>query len=195
MKIQSSVSKVKLIFICLLFFQCEQSELKKNDKQIIVFVIDKLSKPLPPPPNNVTDTIIQDRVIDSLNKMQMQIVLNPVMESSITDIEDNELSVDYMNLIDLTSSKVLIKDLDGIKSNKGHIINIADTLKMKESYDFDTLDIYYSFSKIWYNSDNSKAILEVGISRSRVSGYSTILCLKKLKNKWYIEHRIPTSIW
>lgn len=192
----------KLISLCFslilsgIVVQCHSQELSPDDKRIIALMVDKFSLPLPPPPPlDSKDTVIPERVLDSLRQIKMIVAVHPRMGRHLDSRGMKEIPQDYISFIDTTLHNKYISSVKDIYSKKRHTIVLADTIELKKSYDFDEFDMLFTFSRIWYNSEKTKAVFEVGVSRSRLAGFATIFCLEKDQNNWYAVESIPTTMW
>jgi hypothetical protein len=176
--------------------QCDSQELSPDDKKIIALMVDKFSLPLPPPPPlDSKDSVIPERIIDSLREVKMTIAIHPKMGSEINQSRMKEIPPEFKILVDTTFSIKYISSVKDIYSNKRHAIVLADTLELKKSYDFDDFDMLFSFSRIWYNTEKTKAVFELGVSRSRLWGFAMIFCLEKEKESWHLVKSIHTTMW
>lgn len=186
-----------ICYCCILTSSCSQSnEIKKEDNLIMSKIIDDFSFPMPPPPQiGSEDTIIPNRIVDSLVKIKMNVAIYPLMESSIDEQGRKEIPKKFNKIINTSLKLKSITTIDEIISEKEHSIALADTIELKKSYDFNQFKLLYNFSRIWYNNDKTIAVLEVGVSKSKLSGYGTILCLEKIKGKWSTVKSIPTTTW
>ncbi|WP_343486385.1 hypothetical protein [Allomuricauda sp. d1] len=194
------VSKFKLVCIFLVIFslpiRCHLQELAKEDKQIISLIVDKLSFPLaPPPPLKSTNTDTAEVEIDSLLNTKMVIAIYPFMRSTFDESGKNKLPEAFKKIIDMSLPTKPIKSLDGILSTKGHTIILADTVELKSRDYFEKFNLLYDFSRIWYNKNRTKAVVEVGLSRSKLNGFSTIFCFDKYNDEWSVTESIATTTW
>lgn len=200
MPIHKTVTKLILlfwgVFMVSAIIQCNKSELTSNDRDIIASIIDKTARPLPPPPKQGTnDTIMSNKLIDSLKNVKLRVGIHPLMKVDIEKSGLKKTPVEFKSLVNGSLKSKYLYSLNGLKSNKGNIPIVADTLTLKNTCDFENFDLLFNFSRIWYDKTEKKAILEVGVSRSCMAGFSTIFCLEKKKNQWSIVKSIPTSIW
>ncbi len=196
------VNKMKNLFltilsICFFVSSCAQeNEIMKEDYKIISKIIDEFTYPLAPPPLiGSADTIIPKAKLDSLLRIKMVVAIDPAMESSINKKGSDDMAKTFESIIDTSLPSKIIKNIDEILSEKEHLVKLADTVDFKESYDFEQFDVLYNFSRIWYNKDETRAVFEVGISRSKLYGSSIIICLEKIDGEWSIIKSIPTTTW
>ncbi len=170
--------------------------ISKSDKEIISTIIDKSSYPLPlPPPVESGIMEIPTKIADSLLLVRMVVAIYPLMESKLDISYKKSIPNEFTENIDLTLQTKRIKNIDGLYSHKKHTILLADTLALKKSKDFSEFDLLYHFSRIWYNKNQTKAVFEVGISRSKLYGSATIFCLEMVDGQWSIVKVIPTTEW
>ncbi|MCE2613912.1 hypothetical protein LVD13_13110 [Flavobacteriaceae bacterium D16] len=159
-------------------------------------MVDKFSLPLPPPPPlDSKDTVIPERIIDSLREVKMTVAVHPRMGRYLDSRGMKEIPQEFKTFIDTTLHNNYINTVKDFYSKKRHTIVLADTLELKKSYDFDDFDMLFSFSRIWYNTEKTKAVFELGVSRSRLWGSATIFCLEKEKESWHVVKSIPTTMW
>ena len=175
----------------------QHHKMQKEDKEIISFLVDQLSYPnLPPPSLNSKDTLVSNAIIDSLSKSKLRIGIYPVMFNGMDSIGKNQLPNSYKNLVVTQPPEYrMITEINDVKSQKGHHIKLVDKTKIKDGSGYNSIDVLYRFSTIWYGKDKATAVVEVGTSRSRLDGNSTILCLEKQNGKWSVKEAIPTTIW
>ncbi len=201
MRTQKVANNIKIFCLSLIFsittVQCQSQELSSDDKKIITLMVDKLSSPLPPPPSSFesNDTIISKKIVDSLLKIKMTIAIHPIMENSLNPAGLEKIPIEFRQLIKSNLSHKNINSIEGIYSLKKHSLILADTLELKKSYDFENFDMLYWFTRIWYNREKDRAVFGLGLSRSRLNGYSTIFCLEKKGDIWVVEESVLTSIW
>ncbi|MBD1259901.1 hypothetical protein HZY62_04825 [Maribacter polysiphoniae] len=187
----------KIFWLFIFISSCAQSnEITKEDNFIISKIIDDFTFPVaPPPPMGSNDTIIPKKIIDSLLKIKMIVGVYPQMESSLFEERRDKVPKRFNDIIDTSLQGKNINNVDNIRSKKGHILKLADTVNLKKSKDYDQFDLLYSFSRVWYNRDETMAILEFGVSRSKLYGSAQILCLEKIDGNWSIVKSIPTTSW
>ncbi len=136
------------------------------------------------------------KTVDSLLKIKMTIAIYPIMEGGVDRFGLKKIPGEFKRLVDATGCcNIEIKSVEGILSSKNHSIILADTVELKKAYDFENFDLLYWFSEIWYNRKKTKAVFEVGISRSRLNGYSTIRCFEKKEGGWTMVKSVPTTMW
>lgn len=156
---------------------------KQNIEEIISLTINRLSFPLPPPPNFIGDSIknsvINQKTRDSLNAIKMKIALYP-------NIEGSTLSILLEDEIDINS----------INNLSQHEIIFADTIILKKSRDWKEYDLLFMFSDISFNKKFSRAKASIGVSRSALWGQGYDINYKKEENgKWTIERSILKEKW
>ncbi|MGB5665898.1 MAG: hypothetical protein WBM53_03535, partial [Maribacter sp.] len=118
-----------------------------------------------------------------------------VMENIINESGLTKIPGEYQKLLDPGLNTIQIDDIDGVTSEKNHVIILADTVELKKSKDFENYDLLFNFSRISYDKNMTRAIFELGISRSQLAGSTYIFCMKREKDKWIVEHTIPTAEW
>ena len=191
--------RYSILLICLIYYSgCSQSQsIDVLDKEIISEMIDRNSYPIPPPPPiGSNDTIIPQKLLDSLDKIRLKVAIYPLMIDEISESSNDELKTSvYYNII--SSEKLETKkigSLRGIVSKVGHSLILADTINIRNPTAFEELDLLLNFSRIKYNKDATKAVFELSVSRGRLNGSSAIYCLKKENGKWFIDLVVPTWI-
>ncbi|AKA36537.1 hypothetical protein [Flagellimonas lutaonensis] len=174
-----------------------ENHLKKDEKEIVVKIIDKLSYVQPPPPPNTNDAIygISDTMVDSIGRMKLKVAIYPIMGNEMEKSSIDKIPNEYQDLLKPEMEILHLENVKGLESKKGHTIMLADTQQLKKSMEFKNFDLLYNFSRIRFDENYTKAIFEVGVSRSRLAGNASIFCLKKVEGNWNIEHVIPTSEW
>ncbi len=166
---------------------------EEHKNEVISFMIDKMAYPLPPPPPP-GDTLqrIPQRVIDSMNKIKVDIGLYPVMR----DLKEVHKSVpeEYTSLVK-PKEGLEITSLKGLQSKKGHYLQIADTNRLKMQIDHLDFLWLFNFSKIYFNEDYTKAIFEMSMSTSGLAGFLSVYCLEKENRVWHITFEKGLLIW
>ena len=185
-----------LLFFVLLIISCKNNTNDENINEIISLMIDKRAFPLPPPPPiNDTTTVLNKRTRDSLLQVKLKVVLYPTL-NGFTDSQFKKIIPSkYRNILERQNNISKRITLDGIFSEKGHQIMLADTIQLKKSKDFENFDLLFWFSNFYYSKDKRKVFFELGISRSRLAGSSTCYILKKENDKWQIEYSKPHEFW
>lgn len=185
-----------LISFCNLGCEKKSDDVNANIKQIVSIMVDKKAFPLPVPPTIDDTTIVfSQKAKDSLLQVKLKVALYPSLTAiSKTSIKSNILS-DYKDIFEHNKNNVSIITLDGVKSEKGHQIVLADTIQLKKSMDFENFDLLFNFSRFLFSNDNQKAFFILGVSRSRLAGSSTLYILKKEKEKWIVEYTEELEIW
>lgn len=156
---------------------------KRNIEEIIALTINKLSFPLPPPPNFIGDSIknsvINQKALDSLKAIKMNIALYPKIEGSTLSI--------------LLKDEI---DINSINNLSQHEIMFADTIILKKSRDWKEYHLLFMFSEISFNKNFSTAKASIGVSRSALWGQGYDVYYKKEESgKWAIERSIKTEKW
>lgn len=186
---------LKILFIVLLIISCRNKTYNSNVNEIISFIVDKYAFPLiPPPPINDTNIEINKRVIDSLSKVKLVVALYPTL-NDFTDNQIKNIPDRYLNIIKMENTSDKRIKLNELFSRKGHKIILADTIQIKTSKDFQDFDLLFWFSKFYFSEDNNTVLFELGISRSRLAGSSSIYVLKKEANQWHVDYSKPLSEW
>ena len=188
-----------IILILCIAISCigQTSKLETNDKLIMNKLIDALAYPAPPPPSlDSNDTIMPQRIVDSLLNVKMDVGIHPNMYGDFDSSTINLLPDTYKEIMNSNKTNTkIITDLSGIESPRGHHIKLVDTTQTDELTGFYNVDILFHFSAITYNSDKTKAVLELGISKGILNGSSGILCMEKRNDEWTIVESFGTSIW
>jgi len=176
-----------LLIFTMLIVSCTNKTKGNNVSEVISFMIDKKAFPLPPPPLNGTSS----KVKDSLLNLKLKVALFPIME----DVEVEKIPEEYRYILKNQDGDFEKLRQENVYSKKGHQIIMADTIELKKSKDFNSFDLLFHFSKLYYSKDKQKVFFELGVSRSRLAGQSTFYVLKKQNDKWGVEYSKPLSIW
>lgn len=189
---------VKLLIIIILFSDCkpQHQDLEIDEKKIISFIVDEYAIPLPPPPSaDRNDTIVSRKVIDSLKNVKLNIGVYPIMGNEINSIEGQKIPGLYKKLLNFDLPDKTIREIAELRSVQGHKIVLADTTVISKTKEFMNFDILFNFSRIRFDKNKTKAILEMSVSRSRLAGYAQIICLNKQGDKWTTVHTELTTTW
>ncbi|MBO0321641.1 hypothetical protein J0X14_04985 [Muricauda sp. CAU 1633] len=160
-------------------------------------LIDALAYPIPPAPFvDSKDTVIPQRIADSLLNVKMDVGIHPNMYGDFDSSTINLLPDTYKDIMNSNKTNAkIITDIKGIESLRGHHIELVDATQTNELTGFYNVDILFHFSVIIYNSDKTKAVLELGTSKGMLNGSSGILCMEKRNDEWTIVESFGTSIW
>lgn len=167
----------------------------KNTKTLISERINKIVPPPPPPPIGEKVDEFPQEVYDSLAKLPLKIAVYPIMEAIIYERLSDRVPEQYKLLIEKGSKENEKIRIQEISNQKGHEIFLADTLRLKESKEYEDFDFLIHFSQIYYNKKFTKAVFEYGLSRSALAGSAAIYCLRKENGKWLIDDVIETEVW
>lgn len=132
------MKNIIILLFVLSIIGCNNKKKSSNIDEVISFMIDKKSLPLPPPPTTDTTTVISKKMIDSLLKVKLKVGLYPK-----TDIfSENELKKipkKHLNEFKINDDSQKELKLNGITTKKGHKVALADTIELKKSKDFKIL--------------------------------------------------------
>tara|TARA_R110000764_G_scaffold211319_3_gene297385 strand:- start:366 stop:947 length:582 start_codon:yes stop_codon:yes gene_type:complete len=187
-----------LLIYLLCNYGCSQStSIDAVEKDIISDIIDRNAHGYPPPPPiDNKNFIISQQVLDSLDNVRYTVAIYPLMEDEIHESSNKKLkaSVYYDIIISEKLAAKEIENLDGIVSEVGHTVMLADTSNLKGPAAFTKFDILLNFSRIKFNKDATRAVFELGVSRGKLNSTAAIYCLKKENDKWYVDFIVPTTI-
>lgn len=190
-------TSILVILVCLI--NCKAQDSLQSDKEkIIATMIDKNAYPLiPPPPLEESNVLISKNIKDSLDKVQLKIAIYPKLRPlNRENYEDLPSFFDkYLDLItkkDTVAQKVKLKS---INSKKGHLLILVDTIALRQMPAFEDFDLLFWFSKIHFNPEKDKAVFNLGISRDKLAGYSTLYALKKEEGEWKVAHWEHLQEW
>ena len=189
--------RIKLFIITvvftIVFVNC--SSITNTDKEIYKVVINSLVKPLPPPPPpKIGDSTIgiSKKVLDSINKVPINVGVYPFLMDFQGDYtrlfrDFKKTQFDYSN----SNLKLEIEDLDGRKSLnftvlKDSVVDFDDTLKIYEG-------ILY-LSAVKYNDEKDKALVIIAYTTGRLSSGTYLCLLQRHKNNWVIINTRRLSV-
>jgi len=186
----------RLIFIVPLYifaFSCTNN----NDKNVYDVVIDKKIKPLPPLPlpriGDLT-TKIPKALIDSINKVELDIAVHPF---KIDFILDKEYEIDFKDLgsisLDYFSSKIKVRQADLFGRESLNFKIVSEPEFNSESI-YDKFDGVLQVSTIKYNNDKSEAIIIISYSVAKLSNSTLMYFLKKENNSWNVKEIKSLSV-
>jgi|TARA_B110000967_G_scaffold206172_1_gene252270 hypothetical protein len=185
-----------ILFTILITTGCYNDTNSKEFKEVISFMIDKQAIPIPPPPaiDDLTTTTVSKKIIDSLDKIKLKVAIYPTIDT-FSEEEFKKIPEEYLDKFQIHGNSQKRLTLNGISSRKGHKIVLADTIKLKKHMDFKDYDFLFWFSDFYFSDDNKKVLFNLGLSRSRLAGNSTLYILKKENNQWEIEYSRYISEW
>ena len=192
MEIHQSIA-TRIILVLLIsntFFSCNDYTQKYDEinhtHEVINTLVDKFTKPIPAPPNeekNINPNSSQNKIL--------KVGINPIMQPIGVDyslkIKEILSDIGFKIEIDHSKEKNLKLSLESLKK-EGKYLTIG-YFKGNEKDIYDKIDFLYSFSTINFNEDYTKAVLILGVSRSKLSGFADLIVLKKVNNQWYIIKR------
>ncbi|MGB5667736.1 MAG: hypothetical protein WBM53_12875 [Maribacter sp.] len=193
--IKHSTGLVILMLFCFITSWSQTDAYEEHKNEVISFMIDKMAHPLPPPPPpKPGDTLsrIPQRVVDSMNKIKVEIGLYPIMEA--LDEVHKSMPEEYRSLVK-PKEGLEFMSLKGLRSKKGHYLEIADTNRLKLKIDHLDFLWLFNFSKIYFNEDYTKAIFEMSMSTSGLAGWLGVFCLEKEEGVWEIVASKGLLVW
>lgn len=203
-------------FLVLIVFSCQKKDerklIKENTFQIVSFLMDSLvdgsvNLPnFPPPPNeknyifSIKDSLRNYKHFYTETIRQKKVAVKPTFFSLKKDkiSFNNNCKIDITEL--LSDSSMLNSSLDSIDikkltlRSKSIIIPYNDVFKNDIGKGFSRVDLIFNFSKIIYNKNFNKAIIIVGVSTGKLSGFSTLIYLEKENYHWVIKCEKNLSI-
>lgn len=190
------MKKAIILIIILSIVSCNNPNNNITNNEIVAFMIDKKARSLPPPPpiNDTTTTVISEKILDSLFKIKLKVAVHPTL-NNLSEKEMKIISKKYSTEFDLLNNSQNRITLNGLSSQKGHKITVADTIEMKKYKDFQGFDLLFWFSNFYYSKDNQKVLFSLGVSRSRLAGSSALYVLTKEKKTWVIEYYKNLEVW
>ncbi|MET2986452.1 hypothetical protein [Aureibaculum conchae] len=205
-----------IFLVLLLTFSCnsENGNKGKNNYQVISLIYNKLAKPIEPvfplpPPDSLNyvftskDSARIDSLINQIKKetakrrfiVAIDSLNKPYPNVSLNNIDKN--CSDYIDILSkLQQQKDTLKfDISKIENTRNDsIIYFNKELLTKGNRDFFKFDILLSFSRIAFNKDYTKAVLQVSESRSKLAGNSSLYFLEKISGKWQVKCTKELSI-
>lgn len=190
--------KLGLIALGIVLFSCNtERTIPRNE--IIGLMIDKYARKLPVPP--ALDEVAEREKKDSTcyyrdsTQIGMIIALHPILDSKVDHRGLNKIPKEYAEFVDVQRPPGHLESVREIGSTKGHNLIIADIHELSKSIAFSNFDMLFHFSNIWFNEENTKAVFELGISRSGLAGSSAIYCLEKQNTTWTTKAVVQTTEW
>tara|TARA_R110000796_G_scaffold41772_4_gene103658 strand:- start:276528 stop:277124 length:597 start_codon:yes stop_codon:yes gene_type:complete len=188
---------IKIIIPLVYLFSIGCKDISKSNEDIethaiVSLLIDKYAKPIVPPPSpNLSDSTFNAKS-DSIKKiLENKDYLNLPLIVCI----DTILTPFRGKIEDISNFNTILTKLDKLESNKILNINKIEPTRKVQIHSFNTnvddfkkneIDMILSFSNIAYNENITEAALIFGLSRGRLSGFTSLIILKKNKGKWEI---------
>ena len=186
------------VLLGLLHFGCINTTAETSpDTNVYSFLIDELAYALPPPPppeEGDTISVMNQDLWDSIKRIKVKVAIVPEL-SIINSSPLSNTPSEYRLIFNDAHNVKKSFDVNALTSSIGHEIVLADTSKIRESIEFQDFDLLFEFSNIFYNEDQTKALLEVAVSSSRLSGTSAIYGLVKKGNEWEIDYERSYLTW
>jgi len=185
---------IKRIFLLLLvsLYSCSIQKTNETESyELISMLINRYAIPIPEPPpislsevefNKRLDSIKKGMSIKTYTDEEFIVYLKPI--SKIGEIHNNvNDSTEIYSLSNKIYSSIKFLDTSRIAVRKN--IKFYNK-KALSSDDFKDIDIVLSFSEILFSPEYDKAILKLGISRGKLSGFNSLIICKKINGKWVI---------
>ncbi|MEC3906015.1 hypothetical protein VOI54_03240 [Tamlana sp. 2201CG12-4] len=183
-----------VLFFIITIISCNNKTNSSSIDGVISFMIDKKALPLPPAHINDSATVIDKKTIDSLLKIKLKVALYPTTDI-FSEKELKKIPEEYFDKFSMNDNTFKKITLNGISSKKGHKVVLADATELKKSKDFKNFDLLFWFSDFYFSKDNQKVLFNLGVSRSRLAGSSSLYILKKENSQWKIEYSRSISEW
>ena len=184
----------KLVFFLVIFqsLSCQQSNLVIDEKEIYSLIIDRIMPlPPPPPPPEGDYRPMAQNVIDSIQKIKLNLAITTYTQASKNHVYKKGLDASYHGIIDrhMVNDNTFKITKKIIHSNKGHDMTIVEKEEIGDKKrlfkDYDQL-IY--LSNVEFNKNKDRAGVYVGRSLSgKLSGMTLFYLMKKEKGKWVID--------
>lgn len=178
----------------LVVISCEvpSKDIEKQESAIYSLLIDRMAKPFPPPPPRPRDGSEPKPInFDSIRKVQVEMVVDPMMFhiSKTVDI-DKEYS-HYQNLVNSISSlPAKPVKTEYINSEEGHTLIFGNSLEDSQ----DQYSQMVSISRIAFNEKKNKAALFAGHSTHPLAGYLNLYLLEKINGRWKIVYEKTVEV-
>ncbi|WP_156168887.1 hypothetical protein [Kordia jejudonensis] len=164
-----------------------QHETTVHTHEIVSTLIDKFSKPIPIPPKT-TDSY--DNPITRNSTKIISVGLKQIMQP--ISLENSAKINDILSEIDTTfkikfgqKEEILTIELQKLQKEGNYTTRYIN----EEKDIFNSIDILYNLSTIHFNDDYSKAVVIMGMSRGKLSGFADIIVLERVDRKWLIIKR------
>lgn len=158
------------------------------------------SAPIPAPPLRFTKSYskkMYGEIVDSINfanrNRKLKISLSPKLMGGISSqLLENQKYTEYKPLIkELELMKDISLDTSKLRYNKNKItVILTDSIAVennKQHY-FENHDLLIAFSTVAFNDNFTKAIVEKGVTVSRLDAFSTLFFLERKNDEWKIVH-------
>ncbi len=202
----SIISKIYLYLVCLvllLVISCSNSknDINKDKYEIIALLIERLpAGPPPPPPPGVylKDTIAFKRYADSVNRLDVSIVLlDHFIDSEKTSTQlkrkvekDFHLLIERLENVETDNSKI---NFDSIIVSKNRKI-IPTNGVYRDLLKDNNASHYIAFSNIIFSKNRDKAVIYIINTRGPLSGSTSLVLLQKSDGKWKVYKNIGLTI-
>ncbi len=167
---------------------------EKLTHEIMGLIIDKNAKAIPPPPKFGTIEEVDEKLLDSIVNLPLKVAIYPIMSDIDLRTINMTIPYEYREIVQI-NSKISSFELSNISSKKGHYLFLADSSAVKRDKEYKDFDLLFNFSSICFNKERTRAIVEIGVSRSALAGYSVIYCLVFDNEKWRVAFSKINSEW
>ncbi len=180
----------RLIYIVLfiLIISCKQDTIQ-NDYLIYNTVIKEMSK-FPKVFSNGNTIGVN---IDSLNHERNKNI-KVCININLFETEKSKKKLFPKEFLFFFEDDVIPSKDDSFDESKLNKFNDRKIKLITGKPDFSIVDIYLNYSKIIYNEERNKAVLEAGRSYNKLSGGGAFYLLKKIDNSWKIIKVISTWV-
>jgi hypothetical protein len=209
MNVNNRLFKIFCLFVLFnLYYSCKYNNNKdeeENTYQILSLLLNeytanskKLTFTIPPPPNG-TKSKYNFSVKDSLSLYKR--FYEETIKQKVIALESKmfEMNEKYYFKEDCNVNQKLLQSFFNLKHSKNinldkivlhkkdSLIYYTDNHRKMQTRGFDEIDICLNFSRISFDRNHKQAILILGISYSKLNGFSAMYFLEKRKGNWYIK--------
>lgn len=190
------MNKIYCVLVIIIFsFSCNKNQktaIAKEEGAIFSLLIDELASPFPPPPPPPRDGSEPEPInMDSLNNVNVRIVVDTIMISVNEEIDLPVIYDGFQHLVD-SINKLSEKPVNQgfVKSKEGHYIIFGNSL--------DDFEGKYSqmarISRIVFNEERNMAAVYAGHSTHPLAGYFNLYLLRKIDGEWKIIFKKNISV-
>lgn len=196
------ILKGLLALLVLILWSCNGGILKTGEQSIYTLIIDDVVRPVPPPPppplGEETTMSMPKEIIDSLERVSLDVAVAPFFNISKTNLNKQKIDLTYHSAIDLLFSKDTIHTISNemIGIQKKHSVDVISEAELRDKKTlFEHFDQLIYLSNIIFNAERNRAVVYVGWTREgRLAGGTLLYLLKREGKNWFIEDVRELSI-
>ena len=180
---------LQVLLVAISLISCSHPSVNVDKEESLIFslIIDEMAQPFPPPPPPPKDgSTLKPINIDSINKVQVEVVIDTILFHTVRTFDLKDDFSKYQKLVDsIPSLPAKSLKTNYIESQEGHTLVFGDSLDDSEDPHSQIIGI----SRIAFNQKKNIAAVYVGHSTHPLASTVSLFLLKKKNGKWRIVYK------